>query len=246
MTLPPLALVTCPKCGDPQLVRRGRAGDAVHCRLDGSRLRVSAARPFGRTQWDATRDPRLLGGAVALLARHPSGRKRRLVAVAACRAVFGWCKNRAFRDAVTAAEQLARTGSTGYDLAELRNELDPDRGWIRSAEDWQRAALWCLDPDPVFLHPPPRLYRGDDLAAAIVEVIPNPFRPPVVPDDWRTVEVLNLARGVETDRAFDRLPILADALEEAGCTELGLLAHCRGAGPHAPGCWALDAVLGNG
>jgi hypothetical protein len=46
------------------------------------------------------------------------------------------------------------------------------------------------------------------------------------------------------ERAFDRLPILGDALTEAGCTDAGLLAHCRQAGPHVLGCWALDLILG--
>jgi hypothetical protein len=46
------------------------------------------------------------------------------------------------------------------------------------------------------------------------------------------------------ERAFDRLPILADALEEAGCAEADLLAHLRGPAPHVRGCWALDLLLG--
>jgi hypothetical protein len=61
---------------------------------------------------------------------------------------------------------------------------------------------------------------------------------------WRTETVRLLAGGVHADQAFDRLPILADALEEAGCDNAELLAHCRGPGPHVPGCWALDLVRG--
>jgi hypothetical protein len=53
-----------------------------------------------------------------------------------------------------------------------------------------------------------------------------------------------LAEGVYAERAFDRLPILADALEEAGCGNAEMLAHLRGAGPHVRGCWALDLLLG--
>jgi hypothetical protein len=53
-----------------------------------------------------------------------------------------------------------------------------------------------------------------------------------------------LARAVYDERAFDRLPILADALEEAGCDSAELLAHCRNSGPHVRGCWAVDAVRG--
>jgi hypothetical protein len=45
-------------------------------------------------------------------------------------------------------------------------------------------------------------------------------------------------------RALDRLPILADALEEAGCTDADILAHCRGPGPHVRGCWVVDLLLG--
>jgi hypothetical protein len=56
--------------------------------------------------------------------------------------------------------------------------------------------------------------------------------------------VISLAKAAYTDRAFDRLPILADALEEAGCTDAEVLAHCRGEGPHVRGCWVVDLILG--
>jgi hypothetical protein len=52
--------------------------------------------------------------------------------------------------------------------------------------------------------------------------------------------------AIAEDRAFDRLPILADALEDAGCDDGDLLAHLRGDGPHVRGCWALDLVLERG
>ncbi|OWK36031.1 hypothetical protein [Fimbriiglobus ruber] len=47
-----------------------------------------------------------------------------------------------------------------------------------------------------------------------------------------------------TDRAFDRLLILAEALQNAGCDSADILAHCRGNGPHVRGCWVVDLVLG--
>jgi hypothetical protein len=53
-----------------------------------------------------------------------------------------------------------------------------------------------------------------------------------------------LAEASYEEQAFDRLPILADALEEAGCSDEALLGHLRGPGPHVKGCWALDLVLG--
>jgi hypothetical protein len=78
------------------------------------------------------------------------------------------------------------------------------------------------------------------------EVFGNPARPPRVMPNWLTWNngtVRKLAQGIYDERAFDRLPILADALEDAGCGDADLLDHLRGPGPHLPGCWALDAVL---
>ena len=83
-------------------------------------------------------------------------------------------------------------------------------------------------------------------AALVRCIFGNPFRP-VAPDPrWRTADVLGLARGIYEDRAFDRLPLLADALLDAGCESDEVLGHCRGGGPHARGCWVVDLALGNG
>jgi hypothetical protein len=56
--------------------------------------------------------------------------------------------------------------------------------------------------------------------------------------------VMAVARQVYEGRDFGALPVLADALEEAGCDESELLDHLRGPGPHVRGCWALDLALG--
>ena len=78
----------------------------------------------------------------------------------------------------------------------------------------------------------------------IRDIAGDPFRP-IVPDArWRTNNVLALARGVYDDRAFDRLPILADAMMDAGCEDDLIIEHCRGEGPHVRGCWVVDLVLG--
>jgi hypothetical protein len=71
----------------------------------------------------------------------------------------------------------------------------------------------------------------------------NPFRPVAFAPSWRSDTAVSLATGIYADRAFDRLPILADALEEAGCDHPDILTHCRGPGPHVRGCWVVDLVL---
>jgi hypothetical protein len=61
--------------------------------------------------------------------------------------------------------------------------------------------------------------------------------------DWSGRQVLRLATGIRDERAFDRLPILADALEEAGCNNAALLQHCRAGIPHGETCWAVERLL---
>jgi hypothetical protein len=76
------------------------------------------------------------------------------------------------------------------------------------------------------------------------DVFGNPFRPVALDPRWRTPTAIALARAIYEGRAFDRLPILADALQEAGCEEADVLGHCRSDGPHVRGCWVADLVLG--
>lgn len=74
---------------------------------------------------------------------------------------------------------------------------------------------------------------------------PLPFRSVAVDPQWWTSTVLQLAAGIYDERAFDRMPILADALQDAGCEDEDVLTHLRDAKQvHARGCWALDLVLG--
>ena len=76
------------------------------------------------------------------------------------------------------------------------------------------------------------------------DIFGNPFRPLSVNPTWRTFTVQQLADAIYQEQAFDRLPILADALEDAGCDNAELLTHLRQPGEHVRGCWALDLVLG--
>jgi hypothetical protein len=72
----------------------------------------------------------------------------------------------------------------------------------------------------------------------------NPFRPATFSPSWRTDTALMLARQMYDSREFGAMPILADALQDAGCANDDILNHCRGDGPHVRGCWVVDLVLG--
>jgi hypothetical protein len=60
---------------------------------------------------------------------------------------------------------------------------------------------------------------------------------------WNTGTIPRLAEAIYEEQAFDRLPILADALEDAGCSEGQLLVHLRTPGVHVRGCWVIDLLL---
>ena len=61
------------------------------------------------------------------------------------------------------------------------------------------------------------------------------FRPVAIDPAWLTPKVTSLAQAIYNDRAFDRMPELADALQEVGCDHQDMLSHCRGPGPHVKG-----------
>jgi hypothetical protein len=130
-------------------------------------------------------------------------------------------------------------------------------------------ALWCLGENRYQYHPGRvvgvlvrearrRKVRGkvEDIAATIEarlcelcrDIVGNPFQSQLAHNPaWLTAQTGvagRLAHSIYEERRFTELPILADALEDAGCTEQCLLDHFRGPGPHERGCWALDVVLG--
>lgn len=108
-------------------------------------------------------------------------------------------------------------------ILDRRRHGDGLRTWLRA------------QPTPIPLPRVADLFR---------EVFGNPFRPVVLDPRWRTSDVLGLVLAIYEDRVFDRLPILADALMDAGCDNDDILDHCRSDGPHVRGCWVVDLVLG--
>jgi hypothetical protein len=83
------------------------------------------------------------------------------------------------------------------------------------------------------------------------DVFGNPFRPVAIDPTWRTLDVRTMARAVSDassqlsgEMDLQSLAILADALEDASCTNQDILSHLRGSGPHVRFCWAVDLFLG--
>ncbi|WP_232069784.1 hypothetical protein [Gemmata massiliana] len=76
------------------------------------------------------------------------------------------------------------------------------------------------------------------------DIFGNPFRPVLFSPSWRTTTATTLVARMYESREFGAMPILADALQDAGCDSADVLDHCRGPGPHVRGCWVVDLVLG--
>jgi hypothetical protein len=126
----------------------------------------------------------------------------------------------AARDAVLASKSKSQEG------------FYPDRDYDRAADAGTAAKQVALNAEAVIQ------------CNLLRDIFGNPFRPAALDPTWFTSTVRGLAAGIYAERAFDRLPILADALEEAGCNNADMLAHCRSPGPHVRGCWVVDLALG--
>jgi hypothetical protein len=124
--------------------------------------------------------------------------------------------------------------------------------------DASNAAAWAREaayPHPVRSEIPNerQLLHGEREASVQVailrDIFGNPFVPVAIDPTWLAWNdgiVFKLAQGIYDDRAFDQLPILADALEEAGCSNVDILSHLRGPGSHVRGCWPVDLCLDKG
>lgn len=189
-------------------------------------------------------------------------RKLRLFACACCRVVWELLPDERLRDAVRVAERFADGLATKDELAAARaaiESLSYDQGQfgrsltgVRVAIDMAIATTYPRAYDAAFsmtaYMTPLAGVMGSESADAYLCglfrcLFGNPFRPAAIDPRWRTSTVLGLARAIDEGRTYDRLPILADALEDAECDDDALLAHCRDGGPHARGCWAIDGVL---
>jgi hypothetical protein len=130
---------------------------------------------------------------------------------------------------------------------------DPDGPLAERAAEVAVAGVECYVRDELHdsENAPAALQAEKEAQAGLVRDIfgPLPFRTVTIDPlwlAWNEGTVVKLAHGIYDDRAFDRLPVLADALEEAGCHDADALGHCRHPGPHVRGCWLVDLLLGKG
>jgi hypothetical protein len=92
-----------------------------------------------------------------------------------------------------------------------------------------------------------RCARKSQRTALLRDIFGNPFRPVALDPAWLAWNdgaVQKMAQVIYDARRFSALPILADALEDAGSDNADILAHCRGGGEHVRGCWVVDLLLG--
>jgi hypothetical protein len=205
-----------------------------------------------------------------LLEEKKNHRKLRLWSCACCRRLAAHLPDKRSWDAVEVAERRA-DGLAGNDEVKKARKaaaLVPQvRERLRGT-----TAEWAANVARFLLHPSAAEVKTAAVRASIAraesgattreaedrgqfellrDIFGNPFRPVSVSPAWLTPQVVALAQAAYGQRELPaghldlaRLAVLADALEEAGCTDQTILGHLRGPGPHVRGCWAVDLILG--
>jgi hypothetical protein len=195
------------------------------------------------TEWLLCQDP---GPMLGFLRGKASERKLRLFAVACWRGIWPSIPHESrraaeaverFADGKATLKELAATGWSGYAaeatvLASEAATLTTRSVAYDAARDAGRSA-----GQNAFLtaYVTTEAAHRKSQAGLLREIFGNPFHPVTFDPVWKTPEVILLARSLYEGRRFEDMPVLADALEEAGCSDAVVLEHCRGPGPHARG-----------
>jgi hypothetical protein len=236
-----------------------------------------------KADWNSSKDPQKMLGFLRDSGK-TTDRKLRLFAVACCRHLQSpWPSPPQYDEFLQWAEFFADGAVSAEELAPIGEEVagyvdDYAPAWWTGIARVVACAVHLPRADPFSIREAtltvlrydrfPAEYsakeEGDEFtyqASLLRELVgPLPFRPLPVNPAWLTPTVVALAQGIYDERAFDRLPLLADALEGAGCTNADILAHCRRGWrrghhglfrdrrlaheDHVLGCWALDLILG--
>ncbi len=217
------------------------------------------------SEWLTCTDPRPM---LEFLRGKASDRRLRLFAVACCRLIWPLMTDERSRRAVEVAERFADGMANKHEwrLAAIgaRAVTEDVKGAVSPAAKARSmsasAALFAtLKKDAAlysasstasanYFHLGSTISAENTTQADLLRcIIGDPFRS-ITPSPswlaWNDGTVHKLAQVIYDDRAFDRLPLLADALEDAGCTDAAILSHCREQGEHVRGCWVVDLLLG--
>jgi hypothetical protein len=221
-------------------------------------------------EWDSANDPMAMIQFIAEFERSEwVGRKLRLFAAACCRLVWNQLHDWRSREAVELAERVAIAPVSPSRFAVARRAADEVwaawdywwserrayRGyWIAPPAFTEeellcaRAASATVDETGPIRAASRTIEALDRLLAPMVaaellrEIIGNPYRRPPA-WLWYSTDVRALARTIEAERSFERLPILGDALMDAGFEDDEMTRHCQSGSLHVLGCWALDIAL---
>jgi hypothetical protein len=214
------------------------------------------------SEWLACADPNVM---LAFLRTKATKRRLRLFAVGCCRKIWHRLTDARSRSAVEVAERFADDPHN----QELRDALSKAAAAAYAVEAAARESIFMVNAHAAVraCHTVEYTVASEIFAAFAVmtacaaaypenlmkshlhcillrDIFGNPFCPVSIDQSCKGGTALDLAQAIYDERAFDGLPILADALEDVGCTNQEILGHCRGSGPHVRGCWVLDLLLG--
>jgi hypothetical protein len=203
--------------------------------------------------------------------KHTKQRKQRLFSVACCRRIWHLIVNDQCWRCIEAVERFADDQATSEELQAA--EADATAIWLKNAANNALLAcnqlFWknndglhisastisaVFEEEQAKANKPVDPLGGRKRGASPSEereqcrllrcIFGNPFQPPAMSTVWLTPTVSAMAREMYVDREFSAMPILADALQDAGCDDANILDHCRGPGPHVRGCCVVDLLLG--
>jgi hypothetical protein len=165
-----------------------------------------------------------------------------LFAIACCRAAFGERLNTHSRAVLDLRERYADGHATLQEVIAVADAMMevPDGHFGAAVVHQSVSAVATMTPAFAAGWMAGRR-RDRELFGKILRAMVGPGMP--WSDAWRTDTAVLLAQGIYDDQAWDRFPLLSDALQDAGCDDHRVIGYCRGEGPFCRGCWLLDMLL---
>ena len=213
---------------------------------------VSGAKTMTEAEWSNCTDP---GKMLRFIWPWATDRKLRLFQCAWCRRMPYPLPDPRSRMAVETGERYVEglvaeeERQTAWEAAQrVVEDAVAEQQWEQAAgaADARRCIAIARDQIVRVRHPS-SVWHSEQIRILRELLGPLPFRSVLFSSSvlsWNDGTIRKLAEAIYEGLAFDRLPILADALEEAGCQDANILGHCRSGNEHVRGCWVVDALLG--